>query len=515
MLNLWQALERTIRHNLERTAIVENKDGTATMMTWREFGENVEKASGVLKSQGIAKGKGFGICLKNSPCYDELKWAGFRIGAIPVPINWRLAPPEIVHILEDSGAETVFVEADFLPLFDAPELKAWRAKLICTNDLEEDTDIRRYRDLLAVAKVPKAAEINPDDDAIILYTGGTTGRSKGVRLSHTNIMTCSVAYTMGLQGKPDDVYLHVAPMFHSADLLATGWFLIGAGQAYLPMFSPPALFDAIEICDVTVMILVPTMVIMMLNDPGFSAFDRSSLRRLAIGSAPLAPELSKGLAEGFPDVGLSNTYGLTEVAPDLTIFEPDEFREAIKKDLPHRASVGKPNVFVDLKIIGSDGNEVASGESGDLWARGPNIMKGYLNLPEQTAEVLVDGWFHTGDVARFDENGYVYLLDRTKDMIITGGENVYSTEVENVLYKHPDIMECAVIGVTDKKMGEKLMAVVVRRPDTDPTPEDIIAQCREVIGGYKIPRLIEFVDAMPKNAMGKILKNKLRNIYSQ
>jgi long-chain acyl-CoA synthetase len=212
---------------------------------------------------------------------------------------------------------------------------------------------------------------------------------------------------------------------------------------------------------------------------------------------------------------LSNTYGLTEVAPDLTIFEPDEFREAIKKDLPHRASVGKPNVFVDLKIIGSDGNEVASGESGDLWARGPNIMKGYLNLPEQTAEVLVDGWFHTGDVARFDENGYVYLLDRTKDMIITGGENVYSTEVENVLYKHPDIMECAVIGVTDKKMGEKLMAVVVRRPDTDPTPEDIIAHCREVIGGYKIPRLIEFVDAMPKNAMGKILKNKLRNIYSQ
>ena len=281
------------------------------------------------------------------------------------------------------------------------------------------------------------------------------------------------------------------------------------------MFSPSALFETIENCGVTVIVLVPTMVIMTLNDPGLAAFDRSNPRRIAIGSAPLAPELAKGLAENFPDVGLSNTYGLTEVAPDLTIFEPDEFREAIEHDLPHKASVGKPNILVDLKLVGPDGQEVAPGDSGDLWARGPNIMKGYLNLPEQTSEVLVDGWFWTGDIARFDENGYVYLLDRSKDMIISGGENVYSSEVENVLYKHPDVMECAVIGLPDDKLGEKLMAVVVSHVDTDPTPEGIIAHCREMIGGYKIPRLIEFVDAMPKNAMGKILKNELRKIYSQ
>lgn len=513
MLNLWQGLERTIRHNKDRTAIIENIDGRASTITWREFGERVEKASGVLDGLGVSKNAGYGICMKNSARFDELKWAGFRMGAIPVPINWRLAPPEILHILEDSGADMIFLEKDFLPLFDAPELAPWRERLVCTDSEADQADVTIYDDLFEKAKVPEAVEVDGEEDAILLYTGGTTGRSKGVRLSHNNITTCSVGYTMGLQGKPDDVYLHVAPMFHSADLLATGWFLIGGGQAYMPMFSPPALFDAIEICRATVVILVPTMVIMTLNDPGLLALDKSSLRRIITGSAPLAPELSKGLADNFPDVGLSNTYGLTEVAPDLTIFEPDEFREAIEQDLPHRASVGKPNVFVDLRITGPDGEEVAEGESGDLWARGPNIMKGYLNLPEQTAEVLVDGWFYTGDVARIDENGYVYLLDRTKDMIITGGENVYSTEVENVLYNHPDIMECAVIAVPDDKLGEKLMAVIVRRPDTDPTPEDIIAHCREVIGGYKIPRLIEFVDAMPKNAMGKILKNELRKTY--
>tara|TARA_B100000315_G_scaffold241439_1_gene262319 strand:- start:169 stop:1716 length:1548 start_codon:yes stop_codon:yes gene_type:complete len=515
MLNLWQALDRTIRHNLDRKAIIEHINGDALVTTWREFGERVSKASGVLLSQGVAKKVSFGICMKNSARFDELKWAGFRAGAIPVPINWRLAPPEIVHILKDSDVETIFLEADFLPLFEAPELAPWRGNLVCTNPVDDSQKVVLYDDLFAAATIPEAAEVDPDDDAILLYTGGTTGRSKGVRLSHTNIITCAVAYTLGLQGKPDDVYLHVPPMFHSADLLATGWFLMGAGQAYLPMFSPSALFETIENCGVTVIVLVPTMVILTLNDPGLAAFDRSSLRRIAIGSAPLAPELAKGLAENFPAVGLSNTYGLTEVAPDLTIFEPDEFREAIEHDLPHKASVGKPNILVDLKLVGPDGEEVAPGDSGELWARGPNIMKGYLNLPEQTAEVLVDGWFWTGDIARFDENGYVYLLDRSKDMIISGGENVYSSEVENILYKHPDIMECAVIGIPDDKLGEKLMAVIVSLPDTNPTSEGIIAHCREMIGGYKIPRQIEFVEAMPKNAMGKILKNELRNIYGR
>lgn len=515
MLDLWQSLNRTIRHNRNKVAIVGNDGGTISETTWGQFGARVEKASGVLQDRGISKGTGFGICMKNSARFDELKWAGIRAGAIPVPINWRLAPPEILHILEDSGTEQVYLDAEFFGLFDAPELAPWRNQLVCMNAADDVPERIFYDDLFNKATVPEAAAVNPDDDAMLFYTGGTTGRSKGVRLSHTNIITSAIAYTMGLRGRPSDVYLHVPPMFHSADLLAMGWFLMGAQQVYLANFTPAAFFEAVEACRVTRIVLVPTMVIMTLNDPGFANFDSSSLRQITIGSAPLAPELARRLAAEIPHVDLANNYGLTETAPDLTIFDPEEFREAIENDLPHMASVGKPNVLIDLKLLDRDGYEVPPGESGELWARGPNITNGYLNLPDQTAEVMVDGWFKTGDIARFDENGYVYLLDRTKDMIITGGENVYSTEVEAVLYKHPDILECAVIGVPDEKLGEKLMAVIVRRPQTEPTLDNIIAHCREAIGGYKIPRQIEFVEAMPKNAMGKILKNELRKTYSQ
>ncbi len=262
-------------------------------------------------------------------------------------------------------------------------------------------------------------------------------------------------------------------------------------------------------------ILVPTMVILTLNDPGFAGFNQSSLRRMGVGSAPLPPELARELAKKFPHVGLSNTYGLTETSPDLTLFDPREFRDAIENDLPRMASVGKPNAIVDLRVVGPDGRDVVPGESGELWAHGPNIMKGYLNQPQASAEVMADGWLRTGDIARIDGDGYVYLLDRAKDMIISGGENVYSSEVENVLHRHPDILECAVIGLPDNKLGEKLMAVLVARPGTDPPATEIIAHCREAIGGYKIPRLIKFVEAMPKNAMGKILKSELRKTYSQ
>jgi acyl-CoA synthetase (AMP-forming)/AMP-acid ligase II len=222
------------------------------------------------------------------------------------------------------------------------------------------------------------------------------------------------------------------------------------------------------------------------------------------------PEWIKRVAKAFPDIDISNCYGLTETAPDLTIFDPDELRRAIAEDDPALASVGKPNPMVALRVVGPDGAEVAPGASGELWAKGPNITKGYLNLPQETAAALTDGWLHTGDVARIDERGYVYLLDRVKDMIVSGGENVYCAEVEGALYTHPGVHECAVIGLPDDKYGEAVTAVVVAAPGAALDAETLIAHCRPRIAGYKLPRRIEFVEALPKSAMGKILKTDLR-----
>jgi len=508
MLTLAEVFERTVRHNGRRPAIVHGD----TTLTWGQFGERVAVAAGLLAGLGLVKGRRFGIQAPNSPRFDELKWAGFRCGAIPVPINWRLVAPEIAHILADADCEAIFVASEFLPVYAAPELAPWRDKLICLSGGAPDgmADLPHFDDLFAKAAPVGIAPGNADDDAILQYTGGTTGRSKGVRISHTNVITSQLGFAAGLRARPDDVYLHVAPMFHSADLLAVAWALTGAGHAYLPTFSPAAFLDCIARDRVTATIAVPAMLMMTLSDPAFGDADLSSLRLLGWGASPMDPEWIKRVAAAFPDIDISNCYGLTETAPDLTIFDPDELRQAIAEDDTSLASVGKPNPIVALRVVGPDGKNVAPGASGELWARGPNITKGYLNLPKQTAAALTDGWLHTGDVARIDERGYVYLLDRMKDMIVSGGENIYCAEVESALYTHPGVHECAVIGLPHEKYGESVTAVVVAAPGVSVDAETLIAHCRPLIAGYKLPRRVVFVEALPKSAMGKILKTDLR-----
>ena len=508
MLTLAQTLSRNIRHHGGSTAII---DGTQRL-TWRGFGARVERTAGVLAALGIGRGDRFAIHALNGPRFEELRWAGFRQGAIPVPVNWRLAPPEIAHILDDSECLAVFLDGRFAASYEAPEIAGRPIRQIALSDTEAAVSLLAYDDLLADAFVPDPAETEADDDAILYYTGGTTGRAKGVRLSHANIISNGLAFGLAQGARADDVFLHTAPMFHSADLLATGWFLTGAAHAYLPAFSPGAFLEALAATRTTVTVTVPTMLIMLVTDPGFAGADISSLRTMIFGASPMDPEWIRRIAAAFPGTALSNSYGLTETAPDLTVFAPGDFRRAIEIDSPEIASVGKPNALVELRVV-ADGAEVPPGAPGELWARGPSITKGYLNLPELNREELVDGWLRTGDVARIDANGYVYLLDRIKDMVITGGENVYSSEVEAALYRHADVHECAVIGVPDERLGEALFAVIVPRPDSEHREQSIIDHCRQHIAGYKIPRRMAFVEAMPKSAMGKILKAELRKTY--
>ncbi len=515
-LNLVRALRAVIRHNGARPAMLD----VAKSYSWNEFGERVGRAAGALQAQGVAAGARFAVLARNGFRFEELKWAGFWLGAVPVPLNWRLAPPEIAAMLEDAGPTALLVENHFQSVLDHAAMSAWKGRATVIGDFAGPS-LGAYEEMLARAAPPPPADPAPDDDAVLFYTGGTTGRSKGVRLTHANIISNALAFGLAIGARREQVYLHAAPMFHSADLLSMGWFLQGAAQCFLPAFSPAAFLEVIQQFRVGAVVTVPTMLIATVSDPNFTKFDLSSLKTLIYGAAPMAIEWIERVAKAFRDVNFSNSYGLTETAPDLTIFDPGEFRAAIQRAAATGdrsgplTSVGKPNVLNEIKIVTREGREAKPDESGELLARGPNIMKGYWNRPEETAAVLRDGWLRTGDVARIDADGYVYLLDRMKDMVITGGENVYSSEVEAVLHRHPGVAEAAVIGVPDQRLGETVMAVIVRKSGAAPSEAEIAQHCRQSLGGYKIPRRVVFVERLPRSAMGKVLKTELRNTYAR
>ena len=497
MLTLPSALDRCSRLFGARPAMVA-EDLTCT---WAEFLVRVSRIAGLLSALGVKRGERFAILARNTVRHYELLHAGYWLGAIPVPVNFRLAPPEIEFILDDAGCKVLFAEAMFR------NLAAARNPIVI--------DDPGYEAAVAKASPPPLNQAREDDDAILLYTGGTTGRSKGVRLTHKNVISNGMQCAVAMQMRCDDIYLHVAPMFHSADLLGTGYTLLGAAHAFLPQFSPKALLAEMQRARVTVLMASPTVIIVTLQEPEFDQYDLTCFKRLFYGSAPMAVEWIRRAMERFPDAVLQQGYGLTETSPILTTCDPDQHAAALKSGTYDRLrSVGRPLMGLDLKLVDDNDTEVPRGEVGELAVRGPNVTTGYLNRPEETAKAIRQGWFHTGDLARMDEDGFVYLVDRKKDMIITGGENVYCTEVEAAVYQHQAVHEAAVIGVPDARYGEALLAVIVCTQGKTLTADELVVHCRGRIGGYKIPRRVALVKEMPKSAMGKILKTELRKMFA-
>jgi long-chain acyl-CoA synthetase len=513
MLTLVSAMDRAARLYGARPAIIDRE----RTFTWAEFLDRVARAATVLGDHGLGPGDRFAILSRNTFRNAEMVHAGYWMGAVPVPVNIRLATPEIRFVLDDSDAKLLVVEDAMADLAMTDELATWRGRVIHqTADGDDPADAAwpQYEALLAAAAPAAPREAAEDDDAILFYTGGTTGRSKGVQLTHRNVIANGMQVAPAMRIKFDDVYLHVAPMFHSADLLGTGYTLMGATHAFLPQFSGAELLRALRDYRVTQVMLAPTMIIMALQEDDFETYDLSHFRLLFYGSSPMAVEWIRRAMDRFPGE-IQQGYGLTETSPILTTLDMEEHAAALATgEFDILRSVGRPVIGVDLRIVSDDGNEVPVGEGGEVVIRAPNVTRGYLNRAEENAAAFRGGWFHTGDVGRVDEAGYLYLLDRKKDMVITGGENVYTSEVEAALYQHPGVHEAAVVGVPDTKYGEALFAAIVKTPGANPTEDDIIAHCRQRIGGYKVPRRVAFVDAMPKSAMGKILKNELRRIYS-
>ena len=508
MLTLVSTLQRTLRQHGNRPAILDAEGN----FTWTEFADRVARAAGGLQKLGVGRGDRFGILSGNSFRYTELLYAGYWLGAIPVPINFRLAPPEVRYILDDADCKLLAVEDSQAAMLESEDVAPWRDKALFISGAGEPD----YESLIADADPVPPHEAAEEDDALLLYTGGTTGRSKGVRLSNRNIVANGMQVALQMQARADDVYLHIAPMFHAADLLATAFVIVGAGHAHLASFSPTGVLAEIERSGTTVTMMAPTMIIMAIQEGNFAAHDISCLRLLFYGSSPMAAEWTQCAMENFPDAELQQGYGLTETSPILTTLDMDEHRRAVAEgDSEILRSAGRAVPGVDLKIVDDGGNEVPLGEAGEVVVRGPNIAKGYLNRPAESAAAFNNGWFYTGDVGRLDAQGYMYLLDRKKDMVVTGGENVYTAEVEAVLYQHPDVSEAAVVGVPDEKFGETLFAVIVPAPGNSLENKDIIDHCQGKLGRYKIPRRMDFVSEMPKSAMGKILKSELRRIYSE
>lgn len=514
MMTLSSLLARTVRLWGHRVAMM---DGDA-VSTWTEFSERVALTARLLASRGLQRGERFALIAHNSVRQAELLYAGFHLGAVPVPINYRLAAKEIGAILDDSASKMLIVDDAFSELMESADLASWKARAFRLNLHPLIAEPRRpYCEANQV--LPSRAEpedVAEDDDALLLYTGGTTGRSKGVRLSHRNLATVALQNAAVLAPRPDDIYLHVAPMFHSADLLSNSYLASGAAHIYLAKPSARLILETIARNRVTATVVPPTLIILALQDERFGEFDLSSLRTMVFGSAPMPESWIITARDAIPGMDLWHGYGLTETSQMLTLGRVPRASERLDSMNPGSRvrSAGCPLMGTDLRIVDGQGDELPVGNAGEVVARGPQITAGYLNLPDETTKQFRDGWFYTGDIGSVDHDGWLYLLDRKRDMVITGGENVYTIEVEDALAQHPEIVEAAVFGVPDEVYGESLVAALVLRNGAQVPAEAMIEHCRKLIGGFKIPRRIYFLNELPKNTLGKIAKNELRRQYT-
>lgn len=479
-------------------------------LCWRDLVERVSRLAGALAAMGVGRGDRFAIVARNSARQFEWLHAGYWSGAIAVPLNWRLVDSEIARLLEQAAVKVVAFDAVHAASFVEGALQPWATRSVWIGGAAGDFE-RHHEALVASGPALACADPGEDDVALLLYTGGTTGRAKGVPLTHRNIVANALQIASLVGCSQDDVYLHVAPMFHSADLIANSVSLHGGAHAFLPQYGAGDFVAAVETLGVTRTMLAPTMLLSLL-DHGLSGGRpvMPTLKQVFYGSSAMPQPAIVRVLERLPGVALWQGYGLTETSPLLTVLSMHAHLDALAKPGSGRlASAGQPLPGVDLRIVRPDGVAACAGEPGEVWARGPNVVRGY-DAPSDDEGAFVGPWFRTGDVGSLDDEGFLTLLDRLKDMVITGGENVYSMEVEAVLQLHPSVREVAVVGVPDERFGEALLAVVVCHPGTTLDADAIVRHCRERLGGFKIPRRLMLVDTLPRTALGKVDKRSLR-----
>jgi long-chain acyl-CoA synthetase len=482
------SLGRAARYYSARTALAP----AGGRLSFLELENRVKGIAASLRADGFKAGDRLALLLPNSPEYIELVYACSWLGVIAVPLNTRLSLGEIDRVLADAIPHGL-VRHSSLPTPTVP--MSWQ-RVLDQEPLEIQNDL------------PPSVVYDPDAVLALIYTSVTTGRPKGVMVTHANILADIHHFNYWMRYAEGAIYLHAAPLFHIADfpaIFAAPSF--GASQFTLPKFNPQSFCEAVERERVSHTVLVPTMINLLTQFPEVKKYDLSSLEVLAYGGSPMAPDLIRRTRQLLPHVKLAQVYGLTE-SGFLTGLQDQEHTD------DRFLSCGRPCPGIDLQVTDDAGKQVDAGKPGELVARGANLMRGYWNNPGETALAFRDGSFRTGDIGYQDSEGYLYILDRAKDMIVTGGENVYSGEVEAVIYAHPAVREAAVFGIPDPQWGEIVMACVMLKPGSTLNVDDLIAFCRKNLASYKMPRRVEFLDTeLPKGGSGKILKRLLRERF--
>jgi acyl-CoA synthetase (AMP-forming)/AMP-acid ligase II len=499
-----QAVHRSLRLHPERAATVHN----GRIRTAAESADRIARLAGALTELGVTDDDRVGILARNSDRYHESLMAVPWCGAVVNPLNTRWAVPELEFALAESNVEVLFVDEAFAALTPAlrkqlPGLKA----IIHMGDGSSPGDLLDYEQLIKQS-TPRDDRMRGGSDLFgLFYTGGTTGRPKAVMLTHANVLTAALG-ALASEGSEmltrDGTCLLAAPMFHLAAIGTwTMGNLLGSTHATISSFTPESVVKAVTQHSVTDILLVPTM-IQMLVDSGPDPEAFASVQRIIYGASPMPQALLSHAMRLFCSAGFVQGYGMTELAALACVLSVRDHH-----DLQRRRSNGKPLIHNEIRIIDANDHEVGPGTVGEVLVRGGNVMAGYLNQADVTADALRGGWMHTGDAGYIDDDGYLYIVDRIKDMIITGGENVYSTEVENALCQHPAVASCAVVGIPDDRWGESVHAAVVLHPGVAASEEQLRDHCRSLIAGYKVPRAITFFESLPLSGAGKVLKREL------
>jgi acyl-CoA synthetase (AMP-forming)/AMP-acid ligase II len=496
----------------DRTALVCGE----TQRSFAELDQRSSRLADVLARIGLQPGERVALLLHNCCEYVEFDFALIRAGLIRVPLNTRLAATEISYILRDSGTNLLVYGSDLAAIVAslATDLPSLRHR-ICVGGPQLAPGDLTYDSLIRDGDGSFSWQAVGDDDPYqILYTSGTTGRPKGALTTfRSRFASLSNVYASEMSVSTDDVFLLPTSMSHGGGTKILPHFLKGARTVLLPEFKVETFCALVQAERVTTTWLVPTMVQMIVDAPARLSYDLSTLHTVIYAAAPMPVEVLRRALAVFGPIFVQ-VYGLTEAPnPDLVLAREDHRTTTAHEEL-RLASAGRPALFVEVRVVNQDGHEVAPGELGEILIRGDNVMTGYWNNPDATAEAFTqDGWLHTSDIATVDEHGYVYIVDRKNEMIISGGYNIYPREVEEVLYAHPAVAECAVFGIPDPVWGESVKAVVALRPGARSSEDDLIEFCRSRLASYKKPRSVTFAEEMPKNANGKISRRELREPF--
>lgn len=479
--------------------------------TWKQLDQRIDRVANALLARGLKKGDLVAVLLANCPEFIELYFGIARAGMIAVPVNYRLTPRELAQILGHAHAALFVVGAAFTdkvkelePLL--PDLR--RRWLVGDGQL---AGAEHYEEVLrGTSPEPVTSPANENDTFAIFFTSGTTGLPKGAMVSHLNLEANAFNQFIADGSLHEDVNLIATPLYHmGAVFMAVTYMMLGCSQAILEYFDPTAWLDAVQNRKATVALLVPTMINAVVNHSKLTAYDLSSLRLVFYGGGPMPPAVLRRALE-YLRCGFTQGYGLTETLEATFLVTSDHVLGGTEVQQKRLASAGREAVGAEVRIVDQTDQDLGAGEVGEVLVRSRSVISGYWNMPEETARVIRNGWFYTGDLGYLDEERYLFLVDRVKDMVISGGVNIYTKEVESVLYNHPAVLEAAIIGLPDDEWGEIVTAAVVLKPGMQASAEDLIEHCRKFLASYKKPKQVHFLGELPKNPSGKILKRELR-----